>query len=200
MDPQLKPAYDALSQLVSSVGGILTLTSTIRTFREQSYLYDRYKKGLSNLPANPPGFSAHEYGLAFDAVTTPREWLEDVGSVWVSWGGAYGGSRDPVHFELAGAGQFAWNLGLQGYNGTNYKNPNRQAPPRGDAFYKLADFISGFVPGLGELQLVDTLVGALDGNNDLASWYLQHPAEALRDLSQLIRMKIGQFSGQGGTY
>lgn len=191
VDAQLKPAFDALASIVGQAGGILTLTSTIRTTREQSYLYDRYKKGLSHLPANPPGFSAHEYGWAFDAITSPADWIADVGAVWVSWGGAYGGSRDPVHFELSGAGATAWQLGLQGYNGTNYQNVNRQPPPRGDAFYKLADLLSGFVPGLGELQLVDTLVSALDGNNDLASWYLQHPAEALRDLASLIRMKVG---------
>jgi len=46
----------------------------------------------------------------------------------------------------------------------------------------LADFLSGFVPGLGVVQLVDWLVSLLDHNDDLASWYLQHPAEAARDL------------------
>ena len=114
VDPQLKPGFDALSTIVSSAGGHLTLTSTIRTYREQNYLYSKYKAGQSTLPANPPGYSAHEWGWAFDAITQPSDWIFDVGAIWVSWGGAYGGKRDPVHFELAGAGALAWQNGSQG--------------------------------------------------------------------------------------
>jgi hypothetical protein len=114
VDPQIKAGFDALSGVVSQAGGILTLTSTIRSFKEQSYLYDRYTKGLSALPANPPGHSAHEWGLAFDAIVAPGDWIWDVASVWKDWGGTHGGKRDPVHFELRGAGKLAWDLGEQG--------------------------------------------------------------------------------------
>ncbi len=36
-------------------------------------------------------------------VTTPVEALAEVGRVWISWGGEWGGNRDPVHFQLPGA-------------------------------------------------------------------------------------------------
>jgi hypothetical protein len=98
-------------------------------------------------------------------VVTPEQALLDVGYTWKTWGGVWG-EADPIHFEYPG-----------------FVPPGSSAPPEvGGNFYKLADFISGFVPGLGMLQLVDSLVSALDGNNDKAGWYLQHPAEALRDL------------------
>jgi hypothetical protein len=99
-------------------------------------------------------------------VVTPMSALADVGFTWKSWGGGLDG-HDAVHFELPGASQRA-----------------RQQAPRieGGAFYKLADFLSGFIPVVGTVQLVDSLVSLLDGNEDRASWYLQHPAEAIRDL------------------
>jgi hypothetical protein len=114
-------------------------------------------------------------------VVTPENYQSRVGSAWETyWGGKWGGRRDPVHFELPGASEQAWQLGESQAQAT------RQPPQEGDAFYKLADFLSGFVPYLGTLQLVDSLVGALDGNKDKASWYLQHPAEAIRDLVHLL--------------
>jgi len=51
----------------------------------------------------PPGFSAHEYGEAFDYVVSPYEYQSDVGAYWVSMGGEWGGAHDMVHFELPGA-------------------------------------------------------------------------------------------------
>jgi hypothetical protein len=98
-----------------------------------------------------------------------------VGLAWQKyWGGKWGGARDPVHFELPGASQLAWQIG---------ESQAQASPQPGGAFYKLADFLSSFVPVLGQVQLADSLVSMLDGNDDLASWYLQHPAEAIRDLA-----------------
>lgn len=184
LDPDLAQGARELLQACAAARLQATITSTLRTLREQTFLYNRYVAGKSPLPAAPPGHSAHEYGWAFDMVVSPREYQRDVGLAWEEyWGGVWGGhKKDPVHFELPGASQQAWQIGeSQG---------QRAAPAVGDAFYKLADFLSGFVPGLGELQLVDTLVGALDGNNDLASWYLQHPAEAIRDIGSYLRSKF----------
>lgn len=178
LDPDLKQGLLELTQFVAANGAVLTVTSTVRSARDQDFLWRRYKRGDSPLPAAPPGHSAHEYGWAFDAVIAPSELQHPLGLAWQKyWGGKWGGARDPVHFELPGASQLAWQLGEQG------AQPIASAPPvAGGAFYKLADFLSSFVPVLGEVQIVDVLVGLLDGNNDMASWYLQHPAEAVRDL------------------
>jgi len=36
-------------------------------------------------------------------VVTPVEYLADLGDLWNSWGGQWGGFGDPVHFQLRGA-------------------------------------------------------------------------------------------------
>jgi hypothetical protein len=187
LDPELRSALQELSQWLGSQRVILTVTSTVRSARDQDFLWRRAKAGLSGgLPAAPPGHSAHEYGWAFDAIVSPVEYQEPVGKAWERlWGGKWGGSRDPVHFELPGASQLAWKLGEEGAQTTG-----RTPPPEGGAFYELADFLSSFVPGLGQVQLVDLLVSALDGNNDIATFYLHHPAEALRDLGTFVASQV----------
>lgn len=179
LDPDLKQGLRELEAAISQAGLTYTLTSTVRSLREQTFLYNRYISGKSGgLPAAPPGHSAHEYGWAFDLMVTPWRYQAEVGRAWVqTWGGVYGGKRDPVHFELPGAGQLAWQIGEQGA-----PSPAPSRPQPGGKFYKLADFLSGFVPVLGEVQLVDSLVTLFDGNDDIAGYYLQHPAEAVRDL------------------
>lgn len=72
------------------------VASTYRSFSEQQRLYDRYRAGLSRYPAAPPGRSFHNYGLAIDMVAARSA---ELGALWQSVGGTYGGSRDPVHFS-----------------------------------------------------------------------------------------------------
>ena len=36
-------------------------------------------------------------------LVTPVDYLEDLGQIWTSWGGVWGGKSDPVHFQLPGA-------------------------------------------------------------------------------------------------
>ena len=87
------------------------------------------------------------------------------------WGGHF---KDPIHFEAGGVtARHALAIVHSEASGT---------PVEGPAFYKLADFLSGFVPFLGPLQLAESLATLLDHNQDKAGWYLQHPAEAIRDL------------------
>lgn len=115
MDPDLRQGMQELLQLCASNGLQARITSTVRTRKQQKYLWDRYSNGNSALPAAPPGHSAHEYGWAFDMVVSPGEYQQTVGGWWVTyWGGDYGGEKDPVHFELPGAGAAAWSLGEQG--------------------------------------------------------------------------------------
>src|SRR5229473_8031215 len=91
------------------------VTSTRRSRSEQRRLYARYLAGQAGFPVAPPGYSAHEYGEAFDMVVTPMEALADVGATWIDWGGGWNGS-DAVHFELPGASDRAKLLGQQAAN------------------------------------------------------------------------------------
>src|SRR5229473_2075019 len=88
------------------------VTSTRRSRSEQRRLYNRYLAGTAGFPVAPPGFSAHEYGEAFDMVVTPMDALADVGYTWQQWGGGWN-PADAVHFELPGASDRAKSAGLQ---------------------------------------------------------------------------------------
>jgi hypothetical protein len=102
--------------------------------------------------------------------------FRDLGTVWESWGGVWGGAlNDPIHFEYPG---------FSG-GGSASRGVTRARPQEGGAFYRLADFLASFTQ-LGIVQIVDALVSALDGNEDIATWYLNHPAEAARDLLKYI--------------
>ncbi len=107
IDPGLAEAITQLIGVANDAGLQPRITSTLRTYWEQKRLYYRWRSGLSNLPAAVPGTSAHEFGWAVDLIVTPETYLADLGSVWTSWGGGWGGARDPVHFELKGAGAAA---------------------------------------------------------------------------------------------
>jgi hypothetical protein len=188
VDPQLHEAYTALSSLVSQAGGHFTLTSTIRTFREQSFLYKRYLAGQSGgLPAAPPNHSAHEYGWAFDAITSPWSWQADVGKVFESWGGVWGATKDPVHFELQGAGALAYQIG----EGTaSASTPDSKTdtgagvgllPPRWKKYiYSLEDFGISLIPGVGYVELIAGLLKLGYSDSQVLN-LLTQPVQTLHD-------------------
>lgn len=93
---------------IHSVGtyndGRLVVTSAKRTSSKQSELYQKWRSGRSAIPANRPGTSLHEFGLAFDMARLGVDPLADpllawLGALWEAVGGQYGGPRDPVHFQ-----------------------------------------------------------------------------------------------------
>jgi hypothetical protein len=100
--PELQDPARELVAACGSSGLLPRVTSTRRSHSAQVRLYQRWLSGLSPLPAAPPGTSAHEFGYAFDLVVTPFEALGDVGYTWESWGGVWGGEKDPVHFQYPG--------------------------------------------------------------------------------------------------
>ena len=60
-------AFLALVEAGRSDGVTIGLNSGFRSWPEQKQLYDGFKRGLPGFnPANPPGFSAHQNGVAFD--------------------------------------------------------------------------------------------------------------------------------------
>jgi len=104
VDPRLYPWARWIYDLGKQQDGRLVVTSARRSSAKQSELYERYKAGKSLIPANRPGTSLHEYGLAFDLARLGKDPLGDpllawLGSWWEYYGGRWGGIRDPVHFQ-----------------------------------------------------------------------------------------------------
>ena len=129
--PELRPYARSLVDLAGRAGVLPRVTSTVRTFTQQTRLYARYLAGFQRFPVAFPGTSAHEYGEAFDMIVSGTENLADLGQVWESWGGTWGGQRDPVHFELPGA--------------------SKRHQHRNIAL--AADIVVGLVPGISEVEL-----------------------------------------------
>ena len=105
---QLQSGLVPWAQWIYHVGknydGRLVVTSARRSPAKQQRLYQKWIRGESRIPANRPGTSLHEYGLAFDMARIGVDPLDDpllnwLGRVWEHYGGRHGGSRDPVHFQ-----------------------------------------------------------------------------------------------------
>lgn len=95
LQPWLSPWAEKLLSLYPPA----KVTSTYRSSTQQAILYRRYLSGQSIYPAAPPGRSLHQQGRAFDVVA-PGEVLQQLGEIWESWGGRWGGRKnDPIHFE-----------------------------------------------------------------------------------------------------
>lgn len=97
LEPWLQPwAFWLLSLWPSA-----QVTSTRRTTLEQSQLFAAFRAGSSKYPAAPPGQSYHEYGRAFDLYVQEPIVLAQLGRVWMSVGGTWGGAdgSDPIHFQ-----------------------------------------------------------------------------------------------------
>jgi len=104
----LQPALIPWAKWIYAVGkyydGRLVVTSARRSRAKQAELRRRWEMGLSSIPANRPGTSLHEHGLAFDLARIGKDPLGDpllnwLGKVWEYYGGRHGGERDPVHFQ-----------------------------------------------------------------------------------------------------
>jgi len=96
LDPRIVPAANGAYQDFVAAGLRPRITSATRSRQEQAILYERYQRGLSQLPAAPPGRSKHEFGLAFDCVTTNPQLAGQIAGRWgLKWR-----ASDPVHFEV----------------------------------------------------------------------------------------------------
>jgi len=80
-----------------ALGFSVKVTSVYRSKAQQAKLYADYKAGRSSLPANAPGYSLHERGMAIDLVSTDLRalvaFMEYLGFKWA-------GPKDYVHFYL----------------------------------------------------------------------------------------------------
>lgn len=95
--PKLKTIVRNLPRVAASQGFEVRITSGYRSYATQAKLYRDYISGVSLYPANPPGKSAHEKGLALDVLSTNTNalvgLLTSVGLVWA-------GPDDPIHFQI----------------------------------------------------------------------------------------------------
>lgn len=101
--PWLQPYADYLNQVAVANGLRVQVTSTYRSNQKQAVLYERWQRGLSDIPAAPPGRSMHNHRLAFDLVVDGDyrgASQAALGRFWQSMGGVWGGQRDPVHFSV----------------------------------------------------------------------------------------------------
>ena len=104
LDYRLAPWAKWLFAVGKSYDGRLVVTSARRSSAKQAELRRKWEQGLSAIPANRPGTSLHEYGLAFDLARLGKDPMVDpllawLGLVWTMVGGRHGGIRDPVHFQ-----------------------------------------------------------------------------------------------------
>lgn len=104
LDGRLYPYAKYLYEIGKHYDAKLVVTSAFRSMAKQAELRRRWERGESRIPANRPGQSLHNYGLAFDMARLGKDPLGDpllnwLGAVWESWGGRWGGQRDPVHFQ-----------------------------------------------------------------------------------------------------
>jgi len=68
LDSRVRPYAEWAFSIANYYGIDPTVTSTYRSWEEQTKLRARYERGESKFPANRPGDSAHNYGWAFDTV------------------------------------------------------------------------------------------------------------------------------------
>jgi len=104
LDSQLVPWAKWIYGVGKYYDGRLVVTSSRRSRAKQAELRHLWESGQSPIPANRPGTSLHEFGLAFDLARLGKDPLNDpllnwLGRVWESVGGRWGGIRDPVHFQ-----------------------------------------------------------------------------------------------------
>lgn len=118
LHPSVQPKARETLQRAINVGIPLVVTQTYRDPAEQARLYAQGRTAPGPVVTNaPPGWSWHEYRLAFDvAVLDPRtgrpSWPEDA-ALWkrigdagkaagLEWGGNWTGIVDRPHFQHTG--------------------------------------------------------------------------------------------------
>lgn len=103
VDKRVLPYATALLQAAFQLSSGVHVTSAKRSIADQRRLYAAYVAGRSKYPAAAPGSSKHETGRAFDIGGLSSSQLAQLGALWESWGGRWGGNfraKDEIHFEV----------------------------------------------------------------------------------------------------
>jgi hypothetical protein len=109
LDARLRPYAEYAHAIAAYYGITPRVASVRRTWSEQERLHARYVAARAAgrfpspavpYPANAPGDSAHQFGLAWDSQVTPqyRQWWKDVRR----WVGFTVYDHDAPHAELPG--------------------------------------------------------------------------------------------------
>lgn len=96
MHTGLRPYAEYAHQLAEAYGIPVTVTSVYRTWEDQLRLRRDWEAGRSRWPANRPGDSAHNYGVAWDS-WVPDEHVENWKAIR-----RYVGFRVPDHDHIHG--------------------------------------------------------------------------------------------------
>lgn len=170
LDPTLIPFAKDLVTAAGAAGLLPQVTSTRRSQAQQARLYRAYLAGNTNYPVAPPGTSAHEYGFAFDMITSPMSALTDVGATWEDWGGVWGGHYgDEIHFEAPG------------FHVTGSQPSAGFQPPNQSTLAKIADFAVSFLPGVDAMAAAGYVLNLFpDFGQAEWAYYLSHPFELYR--------------------
>jgi hypothetical protein len=97
--PTLRKVAANLPKVSRGRGYEVRVTSGYRSYATQKKLYLDYINGRSLYPANPPGQSMHEKGLAIDVVSNNEN---DTVALLTSIGLVWAGPDDPIHFQMPG--------------------------------------------------------------------------------------------------
>jgi len=68
LDSRIRPYVEYAHEIARYYGIDPTVTSTYRSWEDQTKLRAKWERGESRYPANRPGDSAHNYGWAWDSV------------------------------------------------------------------------------------------------------------------------------------
>lgn len=108
LDPQFQPKAESLLDRMKAAGMDPYITSAARTPSLQASMRERYLKEGGPYPVAAPGTSFHNYGLAFDVGGLSNQQLAEAGRIAEEMGMGWGGRfKDPIHFQMAPAGQSA---------------------------------------------------------------------------------------------
>jgi len=67
LETQVREQAECAFKIAHTYGLVPVVTSVVRGWAEQLVLRKKWERGESQFPANNPGDSAHQYGLAFDS-------------------------------------------------------------------------------------------------------------------------------------
>ncbi len=104
LHPEVRAVAEIAHEWATFFGIPTTVTSTLRSRQEQQRLRDRYLRGLSRFPANAPGDSAHELGLAWDSLTPATH--QENWDIIRRWAGFNVPRNDLIHAEVPGWRRF----------------------------------------------------------------------------------------------
>ncbi len=110
MHPEVRERADLSLTWAQRWGINPIVTSAYRSWHSQNELYQRYLRGESSFPANPPGDSAHQFSFAWDSVLpAPYRGLPAFEAWWIAVREFYGfrvPPNDTIHAEVPGWRRF----------------------------------------------------------------------------------------------